>query len=65
MIIISGHGNIDMAVQAIKDEQIVYEKPLLQRLLLSVGRSIELYETKNENNLKNRDIYNYKFINSN
>ena len=65
MIIISGHGNIDMAVQAIKDGANEFiEKPFTsERLLLSVGRSIELYETKNENNfLKNRDIYNYKFI---
>ncbi len=65
VIIISGHGNIDMAVQAIKDGANEFiEKPFTsERLLLSVGRSIELHETKNENNfLKNKDIYNYKFI---
>ena len=65
IIIISGHGNIDMAVQAIKDGANEFiEKPFTsERLLLSVSRSIELYEIKNENNLlKNNNIYNYKFI---
>ncbi len=65
IIIISGHGNIDMAVQAIKDGANEFiEKPFTsERLLLSVNRSIELHEIKNENNaLKNKNIYNYKFI---
>ncbi len=65
IIIISGHGNIDMAVKAIKDGANEFiEKPFTsERLLLSVSRSIELYEIKNEYNLlKNKDIYNYKFI---
>ena len=54
-----------MAVQAIKDGANEFiEKPFTsERLLLSVSRSIELYEIKNENNLlKNNNIYNYKFI---
>ena len=62
IIIISGHGNIDMAVQAIKDGANEFiEKPFTsERLLLSVKRSIELYETKSENDfLKNRDTVNW------
>ena len=49
IIIISGHGNIDMAVQAIKDGANEFiEKPFTsERLLLSVNRSIELHEIKN------------------
>ena len=44
IIIISGHGNIDMAVQAIKDGANEFiEKPFTsERLLLSVSRSIEI-----------------------
>ena len=65
VIIISGHGNIDMAVKAIKqgaDEFI--EKPFTsERLLLSINRSIELYEIKSENEkLKHKNIFNYQFI---
>ncbi len=65
VIIISGHGNIDMAVKAIKegaDEFI--EKPFTsERLLLSINRSIELHEIKSENEkLKYRNIFNYQFI---
>ena len=65
VIIISGHGNIDMAVQAIKDGANEFiEKPFTsERLLLSVNRSIELHEIKSENyKLKNKEIFNYKFI---
>ncbi len=65
VIVISGHGNIDMAVKAIKEGANEFiEKPFTtERLLLSVKRSIELYEIKNENNrLKQKDIYDYKFI---
>ena len=65
VIIISGHGNIDMAVKAIKDGANEFiEKPFTtERLLLSVNRSIELHEVKSENNrLKQKDIYDYEFI---
>ena len=65
VIIISGHGNIEMAVKAIKEGANEFiEKPFsTERLLLSVNRSIELYEIKSENvSLKQKRIYNYKFI---
>ena len=65
IIVISGHGNIDMAVQAIKDGANEFiEKPFTtERLLLSVNRSIELYEIKNENEiLKQKYLFNYDFI---
>ncbi len=65
VIIISGHGNIEMAVKAIKEGANEFiEKPFsTERLLLSVSRSIELYEIKSENvSLKQKRIYNYKFI---
>ena len=65
IIIISGHGNIDMAVQAIKDGANEFiEKPFTsERLLLSVKRSIELFEVKNENDrLKHDNIFDYEFI---
>ena len=65
VIIISGHGNIEMAVKAIKEGASEFiEKPFsTERLLLSVLRSIELYEVKSENNrLKQKSIYDYEFI---
>ncbi len=65
VIIISGHGNIEMAVKAIKEGASEFiEKPFsTERLLLSVLRSIELYEVKSENNrLKHKSIYDYEFI---
>ena len=65
IIIISGHGNIDMAVSAIKDGANEFiEKPFnTERLLLSVQRSIELFDVKNENKLlKHGNIFNYSFI---
>jgi two-component system nitrogen regulation response regulator NtrX len=65
IIIISGHGNIEMAVSAIKDGANEFiEKPFnTERLLLSVNRSIELYEVKHENRiLKEGSISDYKFI---
>tara|TARA_Y200000002_G_scaffold60990_1_gene46238 strand:- start:1100 stop:2479 length:1380 start_codon:yes stop_codon:yes gene_type:complete len=65
IIVISGHGNIDMAVSAIKDGANEFiEKPFnTERLLLSVNRSIELYEIKDENRiLKEGNIFDYKFI---
>ena len=65
VIIISGHGNIEMAVKAIKEGANEFiEKPFTtERLLLSVSRSIELHEIKSENErLKQENIYDYKFI---
>tara|TARA_B100001093_G_scaffold515995_1_gene593704 strand:+ start:891 stop:2222 length:1332 start_codon:yes stop_codon:yes gene_type:complete len=65
VIVMSGHGNIEMAVSAIKDGANEFiEKPFnTERLLLSVNRSIELHEVKNENRvLKEGNIFDYKFI---
>ena len=65
VIIISGHGNIEMAVSAIKDGANEFiEKPFnTERLLLSVSRSIELYEVKSENRvLKQGSIFDYEII---
>ena len=65
VIIISGHGNIEMAVKAIKEGANEFiEKPFTtERLLLSVNRSIELHEVRSENErLKQENIYDYKFI---
>ncbi len=65
IIIISGHGNIEMAVQAIKEGANEFiEKPFTsERLLLSISRSIELQEVKNENiQLKQKNVFNYEFI---
>ncbi len=65
VVIISGHGNIEMAVKAIKEGANEFiEKPFsTERLLLSVSRSIELHEIKSENDqLKQKGIYDYKFI---
>ena len=65
VIIISGHGNIEMAVKAIKEGANEFiEKPFTtERLLLSVSRSIELHEIRTENErLKQENIYDYKFI---
>ncbi len=65
IIVISGHGNIEMAVSAIKDGANEFiEKPFnTERLLLSVNRSIELYEVKDENrSLKEGNVFDYKFI---
>ena len=51
VIIISGHGNIEMAVDAIKNGAYEFiEKPFSsERLLLTVKRSIETFLVKNEN----------------
>ena len=65
VIIISGHGNIEMAVKAIKEGANEFiEKPFsTERLLLSVSRSIELHEVKTEiDRLKQKNIYDYQFI---
>ncbi len=65
IILISGHGNIDMAVDAIKKgAQEFIEKPFSsERLILSVKQTLELSEVKKENiSLKNKEIFNYNFI---
>ncbi len=65
VIIISGHGNIDMAVKAIKDGANEFiEKPFnSERLILSVSRSIELFKIQKENKLlKRENIKDYTFI---
>ena len=65
IIVISGHGNIDMAVSAIKDGANEFiEKPFnTERLLLSVNRSIELHVVKDDNRiLREGNTYEYKFI---
>ena len=65
VVIISGHGNIEMAVEAIKEgAQEFIEKPFSsERLIISVSRSIEVAQIKYENQrLKEKDIYDYEFI---
>ena len=65
IIIISGHGNIEMAVKAIKNGANEFiEKPFnSERLLLSVSRSIELHHVKGENkSLKQKEVFDYSFI---
>ena len=65
VIIISGHGNIEIAVDAIKNGAYEFiEKPFSsERLLLTVKRSIETSIFKIENkSLKQKNIYDYKFI---
>jgi len=65
VIIISGHGNIEMAVDAIKNGAYEFiEKPFSsERLLLTVKRSIETFLVKNENTtLKRKNLEDYEFI---
>ena len=65
IILMSGHGNIDMAVSAIKKgAQEFIEKPFSsERLLLSVNRTLEISEITEENtNLKNKEIFDYQFV---
>ena len=65
IILMSGHGNIDMAVSAIKKgAQEFIEKPFSsERLLLSVNRTLEITQITEENiNLKNKEIFDYQFI---
>ena len=64
VIIISGHGNIDMAVEAIKEGAYEFvEKPFKsERLILSVSRALEVKLMKEENKeLKeinfNKDVF--------
>ena len=65
IILMSGHGNIDMAVNAIKKgAQEFIEKPFSsERLVLSVNRTLEITKITEENiNLKNKEIFDYQFI---
>ena len=65
IILMSGHGNIDMAVSAIKKgAQEFIEKPFSsERLILSVNRTLEITEITEENiSLKNKEIFDYQFI---
>ncbi len=65
IILMSGHGNIDMAVNAIKKgAQEFIEKPFSsERLLLSVNRTLEISKITEENiNLKNKEVFDYQFI---
>ena len=67
VLIISGHGNIEMAVDAIKNGAYEFiEKPFSsERLLLTVKRSIETSLFKIENkSLKKKNLDDYKFIGS-
>ena len=65
VLIISGHGNIEIAVDAIKNGAYEFiEKPFSsERLLLTIKRSIETSLFKIENkSLKQKNIDDYKFI---
>ncbi len=65
IIIISGHGNIEIAVDAIKNGAYEFiEKPFSsERLLLTVRRSIETSLVKDENkSLKKKNLDDYRFI---
>ena len=65
VLIISGHGNIEIAVDAIKNGAYEFiEKPFSsERLLLTVKRSIETSLFKIENkSLKQKNLDDYKFI---
>ena len=67
VLIISGHGNIEIAVDAIKNGAYEFiEKPFSsERLLLTVKRSIETSLFKIENKfLKQKNLDDYKFIGS-
>jgi two-component system nitrogen regulation response regulator NtrX len=67
VIIISGHGNIEIAVDAIKNGAYEFiEKPFSsERLLLTVKRSIETSLVKIENkSLKQKNLDDYNFIGS-
>ena len=67
VLIISGHGNIEIAVEAIKNGAYEFiEKPFSsERLLLTIKRSIETSLFKIENkSLKQKNLDDYKFIGS-
>jgi two-component system nitrogen regulation response regulator NtrX len=59
IVIISGHGNVDVAVQAIQNGAADFiEKPfVIERLLVTSKRSIEMHKLKKENSiLKNNKL---------
>lgn len=59
VVIISGHGTIDVAVQAIQNGAFDFiEKPfVIDRLLITCKRALELYQLKSENyTLKNNKL---------
>jgi len=65
VIVISGHGNIEIAVDAIKNGAYEFiEKPFSsERLLLTVKRSIETSLFKLENkSLKQKNLEDYEFL---
>ena len=65
IIIISGHGNIEIAISAIRIGAYEFiEKPFSsEKLSLTCRRAIEVNEIKNENiRLKNKNFYDYEFI---
>lgn len=65
IIIISGHGNIEMAVSAIRLGAYEFiEKPFSsEKLSITCKRALESIEIKNENiKLKNEKFYDYDFI---
>ncbi|MDC3262715.1 sigma-54 dependent transcriptional regulator [Pelagibacterales bacterium] len=67
IIIISGHGNIDMAVEAIKEGAYEFvEKPFKsERLTLSVSRALEVKLIRDENKeLKEINFYKNQLIGS-
>ena len=67
IIIISGHGNIEMAVEAIKEGAYEFvEKPFKsERLILSVSRALEVQLIREENKiLKEINFTKDKFIGS-
>jgi two-component system nitrogen regulation response regulator NtrX len=64
VIIISGHGTIDVAMEAMRDGAFDFiEKPfVIDRLLLTTKRAIELCSLKKENlSLKNEKLYSDVF----
>jgi len=59
VVIISGHGTVDVAVKAIHDGAFDFiEKPfVIDRLLITTNRAIEIYKLKTENStLKNSKL---------
>jgi len=67
IVIISGHGNIDMAVEAIKEGAYEFvEKPFKsERLTLSVSRALEVKLIRDENKeLKEINFYKNQLIGS-
>jgi two-component system nitrogen regulation response regulator NtrX len=64
VVMISGHGTVDLAVEAIKKGAFDFiEKPfVIDRLLITCNRAVELYKLKKENitlkhNSRDSDVY--------